>query len=63
MLVPADQTALEAGPVGRPDEEQLAHAGAEGRVPYTFNVGDFMRLHGECMTAGRTHAGVPLRIF
>jgi hypothetical protein len=29
------QTALDAGLVGRPDDEQLAHAGAEGRVLYT----------------------------
>ena len=52
------QTALEAGLVGRPDEEQLAHAAGAGRVLYTFNVGDFMHLHGEYMTAGRAHAGI-----
>lgn len=52
------QTALDAGLVGRPDDEQLAHAGAEGRILYTFNVGDFMHLHGEYVTAGRAHAGI-----
>lgn len=52
------QTALEAGLVGRPDEEQLAHAAETGRVLYTFNVGDFMHLHSEYMTAGREHAGI-----
>ena len=52
------QTALEAGLIGRPDDEQLAHAGAEGRVLYTFNVGDFMNLHSEYVTAGRAHAGI-----
>lgn len=52
------QTALEAGLVGRPDEEHLAHAAEERRVLYTFNVGDFMYLHGEYMSAGREHAGI-----
>jgi hypothetical protein len=52
------QTAFEAGLVGRPDEEHLAYAAEEGRVLYTFNVRDFMRLHGEYMTAGREHAGI-----
>lgn len=52
------QTALEAGMVNRPDDEQLAHASAEGRALYTFNVGDFMELHGGYMPAGRTHAGI-----
>lgn len=52
------QTALDAGLVGRPDEEHLAHAAAEGRVLYTFNVGDFMHLHGEYMAAGSSHAGI-----
>jgi Domain of unknown function (DUF5615) len=52
------QTTLEAGLINRPDDEQLAHASATGRVLYTFNVGDFMQLHGECMAAGRTHAGI-----
>ncbi len=39
------QTALEAGLIGRPDKEHLTHAAEAGRVLYTFNVGDFMRLH------------------
>jgi arginine utilization protein RocB len=25
---------------------------------YTFNVGDFMHLHGEYMSAGQAHAGI-----
>ncbi len=47
------ETALEAGLVGRPDEEQLAHAAEAGRVLYTFNVGDFMNLHGEYISSGQ----------
>ena len=52
------ETALEAGLVGRPDEEQLAHAAEAGRILYTFNVGDFMNLHGEYISSGQTHAGI-----
>ncbi len=52
------QTALEAELIGRPDEEHLAHAAEAGRFLYTFNVGDFMRLHGEYMSAGLSHAGI-----
>ena len=43
--------ALEAGLVGLPDEDHLAHVAEAGRVLYTFNIGDFMRLHGEYITA------------
>jgi hypothetical protein len=52
------ETALDAGLIGRPDDEHLAHASAEGRVLYTFNVGDFMQLHSEYAAAGRAHAGI-----
>lgn len=41
------QMALDAGLVGRPDEEQLAHAAEAGRILYTFNVGDFRHLHAD----------------
>lgn len=51
-------TALEAGLVGKPDEEQLIHAAEAGRILYTFNVGDFMHLHGEYMSADRMHADI-----
>jgi uncharacterized protein with PIN domain len=50
--------ANEVGMVHRPDEEHLAYAASEGRVIYTFNVGDFCRLHGEWMAAGQDHAGI-----
>lgn len=52
------QTALEAGLAGRPDEEQLAPAAEAGRAAHTFNVGDFMFLHGEYVPVGRAHAGI-----
>jgi hypothetical protein len=53
-------TALDAGLVGRPDEEQLAFATGCGSVLYTFNVSDFYRLHTQWVLAGREHAGMIL---
>jgi hypothetical protein len=35
-------TALDAGRVGRPDIEHLAHASSTGQALFTYNVGDFM---------------------
>ena len=47
-------TALDAGLIARPDEEQLAFATECECVLYTFNVGDFYRLHTQWAGAGRT---------
>ena len=35
-------TALEAGMIERDDKEHLDYATAQGRILYSFNVGDFM---------------------
>jgi uncharacterized protein with PIN domain len=43
---------------GTSDEEQLILATAQGRVLYTFNVGDFCRLHTIYMAEERSHAGI-----
>ena len=43
---------------GITDDEQLILATVEGRVLYTFNVGDFSRLHNIYMAEARTHAGI-----
>ena len=48
----------EAGRQGLSDEEQLAFATAEGRVFYTRNTGDFVRLDAVWRRANRTHAGI-----
>lgn len=53
-------TALDAGLIGKPDEEHLAFATADGCVLYTFNVCDFYRLHERWISAGREHAGMIL---
>lgn len=53
-------TALEAEMVEREDEEHLEYAASQGRTLSTFNVGDFCRLHGEFLSAGRSHYGIIL---
>lgn len=37
--------AVDAGMAGASDRQQFEYAAAEQRVLYTFNVGDFYRLH------------------
>ena len=53
-------TALEAGMIERSDEEHLDYATAQSRVLYSFNVGDFYRLHTAYITQGKSHAGIIL---
>lgn len=51
-------TAGEAGLAGRPDQDLLEAAAADGRVVLTENVADFVRLAGAWVSAGRHHPGV-----
>ncbi|MFO0870383.1 MAG: DUF5615 family PIN-like protein [Pirellulales bacterium] len=51
-------TTVEANRCGTSDAEQLKFATELGRVIYTFNAGDFARLHREYLQAGRPHAGI-----
>ena len=53
-------TALEAEMLGEPDDRQLAYAAAQGRAIYSFNVGDFCRLHSQWLSEERSHAGIVL---
>ena len=53
-------TALEADMIERADEEHLDYATAQGRVLYSFNVGDFYDLHTAFMGRGKSHAGMIL---
>lgn len=53
-------SAVDAGRTGLSDEEQLEHAANDGRVLYSFNVGDYYRLHTEWIEAGRSHTGIIL---
>jgi len=51
-------TPLEASMEQRMDDEQLEFAALEHRVLYTFNTGDFCRLHSEWIAAQKPHAGI-----
>jgi Domain of unknown function (DUF5615) len=43
---------------GLSDEQQLILAHSQGRVFYTFNVGDFCQLHSQFLMDEREHAGI-----
>jgi hypothetical protein len=45
-------TTADVGRLGSTDSEQLA------RAVYTFNVGDFTRLHAQYLERGLRHAGI-----
>jgi len=51
---------LEANNSARVDEEQLIWAIEQERVIYSFNVGDFCRLHTIYMERGMEHTGIIL---
>ena len=53
-------TALDSEMVEREDEAHLDFAAKRGCVLYSFNVGDFCRLHQIYMDAGKSHAGIIL---
>jgi hypothetical protein len=40
------------------DDEQLAWAFEQSRVVYTYNAGDFFRMHNEFLRTGKHHAGI-----
>ena len=48
-------TTLEAGQIGRRDEEQLAYATSRRMALFTHNRADFERLAREYFESGRTH--------
>jgi hypothetical protein len=54
--------AAPAGLAGRNDEEQLRWATSLHRVLYSFNRGDFCRLHSKWMRAGEAHSGIILAV-
>lgn len=51
-------TVGEARTTGISDPEQLILATLQGRSIYTYNAGDFCRLHSIYMAEARTHAGI-----
>ena len=53
-------SALEQGMVRRSDADHLEFAASQGRVPYSYNIGDFQQIHSEYLTHGKHHSGIVL---
>jgi len=56
---------IAAAPSGRGglhDDDQLRWATEQQRVLYSFNRGDFCRIHSAMMRAGESHAGIILAV-
>ena len=53
-------TAREAGMIEQKDEVHLEYATTQGRALFSFNVGDFYRLHAGFLREGKAHAGIIL---
>jgi len=53
-------TAIEEGMIERGDAEHLDYATEQGCVLYSFNQGDFYRLHKTYLIQGKPHAGIIL---
>jgi hypothetical protein len=53
-------SAADASMLAQSDEKQLAWALENRRVIYSFNARDFYRIHSECLSSGRFHAGIVL---
>ena len=52
------EPANEVGMIEREDDEHLTYATAQGRVIFSFNIGDFCRLHSEFLANQESHAGI-----
>ena len=53
-------SALDVGMAGRADEHQLEWAAANGRTLYSFNRGDFYKIHTAWLKQDRSHEGIIL---
>jgi hypothetical protein len=45
-------TANQAGMIRIPDENHLEYATSQGRVLYSFNIGDYQRIHTQYLVNG-----------
>ena len=46
--------------IQRPDDEHLIRASRDSRVLYSFNIGDFQRIHRNYLIEGKGHSGIIL---
>jgi len=51
-------TASEARMINRADADPLSLATSEGRILYSFNVGDYCALHQAGLSTGQPYAGI-----
>ena len=51
-------TTLEANNINHSDDEQLLWSTEKNRVIYTFNMGDFCRLHKNYLGNNKNHSGI-----
>jgi len=51
-------TALEQGMIRRADSDHLEYATSQGRALYSFNLRDYNKLHADCLSRGKQHAGI-----
>jgi hypothetical protein len=51
-------TVSEANLLGQADDVHLQYATEQGRVIFTFNRGDFFRLHTEWLSGDQHHSGI-----
>lgn len=51
-------TAVEAGLIAKPDSQHLTYASDSSRALFTYNVGDFCRLHESLIREERGHSGI-----
>lgn len=51
-------TVFDVNRSGCSDADQLAYAAQHGYVLFTYNAGDFFRLHTAYLHQGLTHAGI-----
>lgn len=54
------QTADEASMRHRDDSDHLDYATTQGRVLYSFNIGDYNRIHFEYINQNKPHSGIIL---
>jgi hypothetical protein len=52
------KTVLDEGMSEKDDREQLEYSTQQGRVFYTFNVGDLCNLHKQFIAQAKKHAGI-----
>lgn len=52
--------ALDVGMIHRNDEDHLEYSTDKNRVLYSFNIGDFCRIHSDWLTKGKSHTGMVL---